>query len=194
MFIAVDLKSPIYCHFQDGRSFIKEVPSVFHQKHGLNLTSIPPNPNEFEGGKKRFDTILSQIREKQKHSKQWDKEHTPSDTSSDKIPGEDGNTPPPKITNKRHSFRYGYPIQRKSRQSIDQNSSLYSSRQSSIHSDMTDPKRLQMGCQIDKSMYSDKNLSRQYSVTTDDVATNSISDSSKAVTKSFAVSNKGTIK
>ena len=160
----------------------------------MNPTSIPPNPNEFEGGKKRFDTILSQIREKQKHSKQWDKEPTPSNTSSDKIPEEDVNTPPPKITNKRHSFRYGYPIQRKSRQSIDQNSSLYSSRQSSIHSDMSDPKGLRMGYQIDKSKYSEKHLSRQYSVTTDDVAINSLSDSCKAVTKSFAVSNEGTIK
>ena len=170
------------------------MPSVFHQKHGLNPPSIPPNPNEFEGGKKRFDTILSQIREKQKHSKQWDEEHTPSYTSSDKIPGEDVNIPPPKITNKRHSFRYGYPIQRKSRQSIDQNSSLYSSRQSSIHSDMSDPKGLQMGYQIDKLKHSEKNLSRQYSVKTDDVAINSLSDSCKAVTKSFAVSNEGTIK
>ena len=59
---------------------------------------------------------------------------------------------------------------------------------------MSDPKRLQMGYQIDKSKYSEKNLSRQYSVTTDDVAINSLSDSCKAVTKSFAVSNKGTIK
>ena len=105
------------------------------------------------------------------------------------------NTPPPKITNKRHSFRYGYPIQRKSRQSIDQNSSLYSSRQSSIHSDIqSDPKGLQMGYQIDKLKYSEKNLSRQYSVKTDDVAINSLSDSCKAVTKSFAVSNEGTLK
>ena len=104
------------------------------------------------------------------------------------------NIPPPKITNKRHSFRYGYPIQRKSRQSIDQNSSLYSSRQSSIHSDMSDPKGLKMGYQIDEFKHSEKNLSRQYSVKTDDVAINSLSDSCKAVTKSFAVSNEGTIK
>ena len=185
---------PYILPFQHGCSFIKQVPPVFHQKHGSNPTSILPDPNEFEGGKKRFDTILSQIRERQKHSKQWDKEHTPSHISSDKIPGEYVNNTPPKITNKRHSFRYGYPIQRKSRQSIDQNSSRYSSRQSSIYSDMSDQGGLRMGYQIDKSKYSEINLNRQYSVTNDDVATDSFPDSSKAVAKSFAVSNKGTIK
>ena len=51
-----------------------------------------------------------------------------------------------------------------------------------------------MGYQIDKSKYSEINLNRQYSVTNDDVATDSFPDSSKAVAKSFAVSNKGTIK
>ena len=60
---------------------------------------------------------------------------------------------------------------------------------------MSDPKGLKMGYQIDEFKHSEKNLSRQYSVKTDDVAiNNSLSDSCKAVTKSFAVSNEGTIK
>ena len=96
------------------------------------------------------------------------------------------------MSHKRHNFKYGYPLQRKSRYSGGGSSSITSSLQSSIHSSdgCDNPKRIAIesskGNQSSMHIHREPNLVRQYSIMEND---NRASTSIKNSIHSQAVNN-----
>ena len=139
-----------------------------------------PRPDEFQGGKKKFDDIVSRIREKQQMAqiRENDKPLRGIDARRDTPLT---NVAPTNIANKRHNFKYGYPLQRKSSyRSNGHSSSLSSSMKSSIHSDINEINVA--GMRYDNGhKHKDMNLSRQYSIMEDNFDENISTDTSTNV-------------
>ena len=125
----------------------------------LGCTSNFPNPDEFDGGRKRFDNILNQIRERQKDEcSNEDKNTKALYTKSQGPHKKELNN---KGTSKRSKIKYGYPLQRKMRGNVHQN----------IHPDLS-------GLNTSEILHvgnrnADKTLNRQYSIMEDDLGDSS---------------------
>ena len=134
--------------------------------------SKPPNPDEFKGGKDKFDHILYQIREDQKNIKSKSNDQTDEelDTKTDE-PEPTGTRK--RISNKRHNFKYGYPLKRRMRGSFDQICPLSSSMHSSIHSDGSESRAIEPRDKSNRPNKADINMSRQYSIMEDDTRASS---------------------
>ena len=141
-------------------------------KYNDNTKSKPPHPDEFKGGKVKFDHILYQIREDQKNIR------SKSNDQSDEELGTRTDEPNPtdtrkKMSNKRHNFKYGYPLKRRMRGSFDQTCSLSSSMHSSIHSDGSESRAIESRHQSNRLSKRNINISRQYSILEEDTRASS---------------------
>ena len=132
----------------------------------------PPNPDEFKGGKDNFDHILYQIREDQKNIQSKNNDQTDEELNT--ITDEPETTDTRKrISNKRHNFKYGYPLKRRMRGSYEQIFPLSSSMHSSIHSDGSESRAIESRNKSNPPNKADINLSRQYSIMEDDTRASS---------------------
>ena len=157
---------------------------------GMKANGSKPNPEDFAGGKDAYDKIRFQIREQQQQRNiSKDEESRSYQSETEKL----SNTAfRAKMSHKRHNFKYGYPLQRKSRYSGGGSSSMTSSLQSSIHSTdgCDNPKRVSIeslkGRQQSTQKNREQNLVRQYSITEND---NRASTSFENLNRSQAVNN-----
>ena len=157
---------------------------------GMKANGSKPNPEDFAGGKDAYDKIRFQIREQQQQRNiSKDAESRSFQSETDKL---STTTFQAKMSHKRHNFKYGYPLQRKSRYSGGGSSSMTSSLQSSIHSTdgCDNPKRVSIeslkGRQQSTQKNREQNLVRQYSITEND---NRASTSFENLNRSQAVNN-----
>ena len=163
-------------------------PSLFndelHQKTSggrFKSRSKPPNPEEFAGGRKKFESILSQIRERQKLDNSTDEKNTNTfNTNSETAYKKELND---KTVTKRPHVKYKYPLHRKMRRNVNPIN----------HRDKGGHNLDEMSQGINEIRKKEKTLYRQYSTMKDNIgASESIETSthSKAVnTKSMSAIN-----